>query len=385
MKATAHTASDGAEIAFDEACVEMNNLPLRFLQQHEGTTSATDRFEEQGGRPCGSFQPTHPADDKFHRDYTLEEMEGVNKVLEQSSPGMHRQFRDADSSLRDSSSLWEEMQFLRANNRQLQARCSELERKVSTMEAVIREIQAAQRMNAPFEAPARFAPPAAASITYSSSHQTRVQPSSGESARLTHVRMPQTFLLPSDRHVHPDRPNDAVDASSPSYDPWQSSSRKFKPPLGSAASSDQPRSTIMLRNLPNNYTSTMMMDLLNSKGFACKYDFFYMPIDFDNAAAFGYCFVNLVDPSDADLFWKTFDNFSDWVIPSYKRAILSWSHPYQGLAANIDRYRNSPLMHHSVPAECKPQLLLNGVRIPFPQPTIKLRQPCRRSSVGYVA
>ena len=40
---------------------------------------------------------------------------------------------------------------------------------------------------------------------------------------------------------------------------------------------------------------------------------------------------------------------------------MNWSHPYQGLDAHIERYRNSPVMHEDVPDEYKP---MSGPRIP---------------------
>jgi len=44
------------------------------------------------------------------------------------------------------------------------------------------------------------------------------------------------------------------------------------------------------------------------------------------------------------------------------------STPVQGLKANVQRYRNSPLMHHKVPDWCKPMVFSDGVRIEYPAP-----------------
>ena len=64
----------------------------------------------------------------------------------------------------------------------------------------------------------------------------------------------------------------------------------------------------MLRNLPNNYTRDMLLELIDSLGFRGQYapgfcfqlkiveDFIYLPIDFQTQACLGYAFVNLVDP-----------------------------------------------------------------------------------------
>lgn len=133
--------------------------------------------------------------------------------------------------------------------------------------------------------------------------------------------------------------------------------------------------TVMLRNLPNNYTRAMLCELLDSEGFARQYDFMYLPIDFKSRASLGYAFVNLVSPSVAERFRDTFNGYSKWLLPSRKVCGVNWSGPHQGLAAHIERYRNSPVMHEAVPDPYKPIILSDGVRIPFPLPTRSLRQP----------
>lgn len=125
----------------------------------------------------------------------------------------------------------------------------------------------------------------------------------------------------------------------------------------------------MLKNLPGEYTREMLLDLLNTHGFSGLFDFVYAPIDFGTQTSFGYAFINLVSPEDADYFLGYFQDFSDWPIPSSKVADVDWSGDRQGLEPLIDRYRNSPMMHKSVPDEAKPILLQDGVRVAFPTPT----------------
>lgn len=138
------------------------------------------------------------------------------------------------------------------------------------------------------------------------------------------------------------------------------------------------RTTVMLRNLPNNYTRLMVVNLLNQEGFKGKFDFLYLPIDFRSKAGLGYAFVNLCDPSFVQHFWKTFDGFTKWVLPSSKVCQVSWSGPHQGQAAHVERYRSSPIMHSSVPDECKPIVLLDGERVAFPEALKKIRAPRQR-------
>jgi hypothetical protein len=144
----------------------------------------------------------------------------------------------------------------------------------------------------------------------------------------------------------------------------------------------QLHTTVMLRNLPNNYSPTMLLDLIDSEGFETLYDFFYLPIDFTSKASLGYAFVNLTSHEAAKRFCNTFDGFSNWSLPSRKICWVSWSGPHQGLDAHIERYRNSPLMHETIPDIYKPALFKDGQRVTFPPPTKRLRAP-RIKRVGF--
>jgi len=139
-----------------------------------------------------------------------------------------------------------------------------------------------------------------------------------------------------------------------------------------------PYTTVMLRNLPNNYSRTMLLKLIDIEGFGGQYDFIYLPMDFKSHASLGYAFVNLVEPEQATAFFETFEGFHRWVVPSQKVCSVNWSHPYQGLESHIDRYRNSPVMHEDVPDDYKPMVFHNGERIVFPPPTKKLKVPRMR-------
>jgi len=136
--------------------------------------------------------------------------------------------------------------------------------------------------------------------------------------------------------------------------------------------------TVMLRNLPNNYSRAMLLKLIDAEGFGNQYDFIYLPMDFKSHASLGYAFVNLVTAELAQRFFETFEGFHRWVVPSQKVCSVNWSHPYQGLDAHIERYRNSPVMHEDVPDEYKPMVFKNGERFAFPPPTKKLKVPRMR-------
>jgi len=135
------------------------------------------------------------------------------------------------------------------------------------------------------------------------------------------------------------------------------------------------RTTVMMRNIPNNYSRDMLLEMLDEAGFLALYDFVYLPVDFSSGAGLGYAFVNLVDASLVPHFWEKFHGHSDWVLPTTKVCELSWSKPYQGLRANVLRYKNSSVMHVSIGDEFKPCVFINGARAPFPAPTRPLRPP----------
>lgn len=145
--------------------------------------------------------------------------------------------------------------------------------------------------------------------------------------------------------------------------------------------------TVMLRNLPNNYTRAMFIELLESEGFGRTYNFLYLPIDFKTQSALGYAFLDFAEPSVVKRFWSVFEGFSNWSVPSRKVCFVGWCEPNQGIQAHIERYRNSPVMHDSVPDEYKPMLLEHGERVPFPLPTKAIRAPrardCRREYSRY--
>jgi hypothetical protein len=135
------------------------------------------------------------------------------------------------------------------------------------------------------------------------------------------------------------------------------------------------RTTVMLRNMPKNYTRDMLIELVYEMGFDGAYDFIYMPIDFSSQVGLGYAFINFTCAEKAQLSFHTFEGFSDWKVPSDNMCTVNWSDPCQGLEAHIERYRNSPVMHQSIVDEWKPALFSNGKRVTFPPPTKTIKMP----------
>jgi len=134
--------------------------------------------------------------------------------------------------------------------------------------------------------------------------------------------------------------------------------------------------TLVMRNIPNKYTRELLLMLLDSHGFRGCYNLVYLPIDFATKVAVGYAFVSFSTRSDAERFKKSFDGFSDWVYTgSSKVCTVDWSNGADGLEAHIERFRNCPIMHPSVPDSFRPLLFVHGERVAFPPPTKIIRKP----------
>lgn len=142
------------------------------------------------------------------------------------------------------------------------------------------------------------------------------------------------------------------------------------------------QTTVMLKNLPHAFTRTQLRSFLDSQGFAATYDFIYVPTAFKSGHSFGYAFVNMVAADKAAEVIEKIHGLQAEESKDAKVLEVCYSHPNQGLVANIERYRNSPVMHVDVPDEHRPLLLKNGMPARFPPPTRRIHPPRVRRSVG---
>lgn len=154
-----------------------------------------------------------------------------------------------------------------------------------------------------------------------------------------------------------------------------STSQNITPGAAALVSVVRP-STVMLRNVPFDFKRGALLHMLNELGFYGKYNFVYLPVDFTRSSGLGYALVSFADPADADEMLLAFQGVQFLGVPSdAPRCQSSWSEPHRSLADHIERYRNSPVMHHSMPNDYKPLLFVNGERVEFPAPTKPLRAP----------
>lgn len=142
------------------------------------------------------------------------------------------------------------------------------------------------------------------------------------------------------------------------------------------------RTTLMLRNLPKSYTRSAVLGILDSEGFAGSYTFIYAPTDFKSMTSFGYAFVAFRCHSEALRAKLHFQGYSNWSHLNDKVCDVAWSGPVQGVEQHTERYRNSPVMHASVPDEYKPAVFVNGMRVAFPAPTRPIQPPRSRHDIA---
>jgi hypothetical protein len=140
------------------------------------------------------------------------------------------------------------------------------------------------------------------------------------------------------------------------------------------SNSDSAVTTVILRNIPNRFSQAVLAAVLDKHGFGGVYDLIYVPIDFATGVSFGYAFVNLTSVDEAERFMDSFDGFK-WGGASKKVCGVALCDDNESPSERVERYRNLPVMHPSVPDSFKPAMYSGGQRVPFPAPTKRLRAP----------
>jgi len=131
------------------------------------------------------------------------------------------------------------------------------------------------------------------------------------------------------------------------------------------------RTTLVVKNLPVGCSHNELRIILDEVGLGGLYNFVYIPFDFKKSALLRYGFVNFETNEHAVKARAVLDGFSGW--ESEKNCEIDWGSCQDGLHGYVERYRNSPVMHDSVPDDYKPVLFKGGIRIAFPAPTKALK------------
>ncbi|XP_044496855.1 protein MEI2-like 5 isoform X2 [Mangifera indica] len=126
--------------------------------------------------------------------------------------------------------------------------------------------------------------------------------------------------------------------------------KQFLLDLEKIKTGEDTRATLMIKNIPNKYTSKMLLAAIdeNHKG---TYDFLYLPIDFKNKCNVGYAFINMLSPAHIIPFYEAFNGKKWEKFNSEKVASLAYAR-IQGKAALVAHFQNSSLMNED--KRCRP-------------------------------
>ncbi|KAK8958226.1 Protein MEI2-like 2 [Platanthera guangdongensis] len=128
--------------------------------------------------------------------------------------------------------------------------------------------------------------------------------------------------------------------------------KQFQLDLDRIISGEDTRTTLMIKNIPNKYTSKMLLAAIN-ENYKGAYDFLYLPIDFKNKCNVGYAFINMASPSHIISFYQAFNGKRWEKFNSEKVASLAYAR-IQGRAALVSHFQNSSLMNED--RRCRPIL-----------------------------
>mmetsp|Transcript_145100 Transcript_145100/g.465019 ORF Transcript_145100/g.465019 Transcript_145100/m.465019 type:complete len:429 (-) Transcript_145100:193-1479(-) len=137
--------------------------------------------------------------------------------------------------------------------------------------------------------------------------------------------------------------------------------------------------TLMMKHIPKAYSRDRLCVLLDKFSLSGMYDFVYLPVKFSTNSSFGYAFLNFRTVPSARQCHLMFDGFTGWDGGCEEPCEVSMKTKHQGLAACIELYRNSPVMHPSVDESVKPAVFEHGVRVPFPPPSKTIKAPRARA------
>jgi hypothetical protein len=114
---------------------------------------------------------------------------------------------------------------------------------------------------------------------------------------------------------------------------------QFKILIPAILSHEDTRSSLMIKNIPNKYTKNMVIKELDVQ-FSSKYDFFYLPIDFNHECNVGYAFINFRSYLTIPEFFNAFHGKKWPKFKSTKICELSYAR-VQGKEALVKHFQKS--------------------------------------------
>lgn len=102
------------------------------------------------------------------------------------------------------------------------------------------------------------------------------------------------------------------------------------------------KTTLMIKNIPNKYTKEQMLESINKK-FTNTFDFFYLPIDFNNHCNLGYAFINFKNCIFIKKFYLEFNNKKWEFFNSEKICRINYAR-IQGKKECQEHFQDSSLM-----------------------------------------
>ena len=99
-----------------------------------------------------------------------------------------------------------------------------------------------------------------------------------------------------------------------------------------------PRTTLMIKNIPNKFTKELMLNMIN-KNYRGSFNFFHLPIDYNNNCNMGYAFINFLKNSFVKDFYLEYNNKRWNLFHSEKVCEIKYAR-YQGFDyhKNIKKY-----------------------------------------------
>lgn len=121
--------------------------------------------------------------------------------------------------------------------------------------------------------------------------------------------------------------------------------------------------TVVLRRMPKELSSTQVRRMLDSAEFNGLYDFLYVPMDFKSSKNLGYALVNFITLEHATAARECFDGAR----MGHNALVAEISRKHHGLESLLEQYQKSHVLtDETLPEEYKPLLFCDGEVIAFP-------------------